>query len=101
MPHAVAMSALTPVTREMVSRPERSVMWTKVSLKEAKIRATPKTSSPCATVSPCLRDFQWLLVTNLADLGSELDVLLRSAGDLLLGRHVGGNMAFLDLTGDS
>lgn len=25
---------------------ERSVTWTKVSLKEAKIRATPKTSSP-------------------------------------------------------
>jgi hypothetical protein len=27
--------------------------------------------------------------TNLADLGSKLDVLLRSALDLLLGRHVG------------
>lgn len=27
----------------------------------------------------------------LADLGSELDVLLRSAGNLLLGRHFGGN----------
>lgn len=27
----------------MVSLPERSVTWTKVSLKEAKIRATPKT----------------------------------------------------------
>ena len=30
-------------------------------------------------------------MTNLADLGSELDVLLRSAGNLLLGRHFGGN----------
>ena len=89
------MSALTPVTREMVSRPERSVMWTKVSLKEAKIRATPKTSSPCAAVSPCRRDFQCLLVTHLANLGSELDVLLGSAGNLLLGRHVGGIMGFL------
>jgi len=28
---------------------ERSVTWTKVSLKEAKIRATPKTSSPGGT----------------------------------------------------
>ena len=28
---------------------ERSVTWTKVSLKEAKIRATPKTSSPVET----------------------------------------------------
>jgi hypothetical protein len=27
--------------------------------------------------------------TNLADLGSQLDVLLRTALDLLLGRHVG------------
>lgn len=26
-----------PVTREMVSLPDRSVMWTKVSLKEAKM----------------------------------------------------------------
>lgn len=28
-------------------------------------------------------------VTDLADLGSKLDVLLRTALDLLLGRHVG------------
>lgn len=41
-----SLSALTfipPVTLAMVSLPERSVTWTKVSLKEAKIRATPKT----------------------------------------------------------
>ena len=79
----------------MVSRPERSVIWTKVSLKEAKIRATPKTSSPCTAVSSSSLVVQCLLFTNLADLGSELDVLLGSAGDLLLGRHVGGIEGFL------
>jgi hypothetical protein len=41
-----ALTFMPPVTREMVSRPDRSVMWTKVSLKDAKMRATPKTSSP-------------------------------------------------------
>ena len=35
----------------MVSLPERSVMWTKVSLKEAKMCATPNTSSPSLTLS--------------------------------------------------
>jgi hypothetical protein len=34
---------------QMVSRPERSVTWTKVSLKEAKMCATPNTSSPSRT----------------------------------------------------
>lgn len=32
--------------------PERSVTWTKVSLKDAKMCATPKTSSPSATCGP-------------------------------------------------
>jgi hypothetical protein len=65
-----ALTFMPPVTRQMVSRPlespvlacepllvciyfyggcrthERSVTWTKVSLNEAKMRATPKTSSP-------------------------------------------------------
>lgn len=36
----------------MVSLPERSVIWTKVSLKEAKMWATPKTFSPSATWGP-------------------------------------------------
>merc|ERR1712080_310861 len=47
-----ALTFMPPVTREMVSRPERSVTWTKVSLKEAKMRATPKTSSPSRTWGP-------------------------------------------------
>jgi hypothetical protein len=61
-------------------------MWTKVSLKDAKMRATPKTSSPCG-LSVCallgLRDGN----AHLADLGAQLDVLRRTALDLLLGRH--------------
>ena len=36
---------------QMVSLPERSVMWTKVSLKEAKMCATPNTSSPSLTLN--------------------------------------------------
>jgi hypothetical protein len=36
--------------------------------------------------------------TNLADLGTKLDVLLRTALDLLLGRHVGCELV-IDLTG--
>lgn len=42
-----SLSALTfmpPVTREMVSLPSMEVTWTKVSLNEAKMWATPKTS---------------------------------------------------------
>lgn len=34
--------------------------------------------------------------TDLADLGSQLDVLLRTALDLLLGRHVLGCVLVLD-----
>ena len=41
-----------PVTREIVSLPDKSVTWTKVSLKEAKMWATPKTVSPSATWGP-------------------------------------------------
>lgn len=41
-----------PVTRAIVSRPDKSVTWTKVSLKEAKMWATPKTSSPSRTWGP-------------------------------------------------
>jgi hypothetical protein len=37
---------------QIVSLPERSVTWTKVSLKEAKMCATPKTSSPSRTWGP-------------------------------------------------
>ena len=36
---------------QMVSLPERSVMWTKVSLNEAKMCATPNTSSPSLTLN--------------------------------------------------
>lgn len=36
----------------MVSLPDRSVTWTKVSLNDAKMCATPKTSSPSATWGP-------------------------------------------------
>lgn len=76
----------------------RSVTWTKVSLKEAKIRATPKTSSPVkmegfvsshkfTRAGHCdgWTRGDWL---TLADLRSEGDVLLRRARGLSLGRHV-------------
>ena len=41
-----ALTFIPPVTRHMVSRPDRSVMCTNVSLNEANMWATPKTSSP-------------------------------------------------------
>ena len=41
-----ARTFIPPVTRTMVSRPVKSVTWTKVSLKEANMWATPKTNSP-------------------------------------------------------
>ena len=103
---------MPPVTREMVSRPERSVMWTKVSLKEAKILATPKTSSPCSYgqfgLGAGIRDRlasrtwgpSWVEVSIYqcahAFRCSYLDVLLRTALDLLLGRHVGCGLLFDD-----
>ena len=83
----------------------RSVTWTKVSLKEAKIRATPKTSSPVDRkhrISAILVQFvrvasfmrasaekehsaQQLTFT---DLRAERDVLGGGALDLLLGCHL-------------
>lgn len=66
-----ALTFIPPVTREMVSRPDRSVMWTKVSLKEAKMRATPKTSSPYMKLIRNHSSFMWAS-TCLADLGSKL-----------------------------
>jgi hypothetical protein len=41
-----------PVTRTMVSRPDRSVTCTNVSLKDANMCATPNTSSPSRTCGP-------------------------------------------------
>jgi hypothetical protein len=64
----------------------RSVTWTKVSLKDAKMRATPKTSSP----EDWVRDMSnriWLDLT-FSDLGTQRDVLGGGALDLLLGRHL-------------
>ena len=43
---------MPPVTRHKVSLPDRSVTCTKVSLKEAKICATPNTSSPSRVAGP-------------------------------------------------
>lgn len=43
---------MPPVMRTSVSLPDRSVTWMKVSLKEAKMWATPKTYSPSRTVGP-------------------------------------------------
>ena len=44
-----AFTFIPPVTRQMVSLPERSVTWTKVSLKDAKMWHTPNTFYPSAT----------------------------------------------------
>jgi hypothetical protein len=41
-----------PVIRTMVSFPDKSVTWTKVSLKDAKMCATPNTSSPSRICGP-------------------------------------------------
>jgi len=46
------MEEYEPVTRLIVSFPDRSVMCTKVSLNDAKMCATPKTNSPSATWGP-------------------------------------------------
>jgi len=85
-------------------------MWTKVSLKEAKILATPKTSSPCLYGQYSLRvGIRGRLASrtwgpSCAEVsihcfrkspgGSYLDVLLRTALDLLLGRHVDCGLLF-------
>merc|ERR1711971_513359 len=47
-----ALTFIPPETRVMVSFPERSVTWTKVSLYEAYKWQTPKTFSPSATCGP-------------------------------------------------
>lgn len=47
-----ALTFMPPVTRTRVSLPDRSVMCTNVSLKLAKMWATPKTCSPSRTVGP-------------------------------------------------
>jgi hypothetical protein len=80
-----ALTFMPPVTREIVSRPDRSVMWTKVSLKEAKMRATPKTSSPSRTWGPSCELLE--VVDTEVWRNSYLDVLGGRALDLLLGRH--------------
>lgn len=70
---------------------ERSVTWTKVSLKDAKMRATPKTSSPVLRVSLIFFLCTFLPVKlTLSDLRTKRDVLGGSAFDLLLGRHCDG-----------
>ena len=67
----------------------RSVTWTKVSLNEAKMRATPKTSSPSRTWGPSCKSRQYgvrwrACRRNAAFSGaSYLDVLLRTALDLI------------------
>ena len=45
-----ALTFMPPVTRTSVSLPDRSVTWTKVSLNEAKMWQTPKTTSPSRMV---------------------------------------------------
>lgn len=55
---------------------DRSVTWTKVSLKEAKIRATPKTSSPEKNRQYGQADKKVVdLVLTIADLGTKRHVL--------------------------
>lgn len=69
----------------------RSVTWTKVSLKEAKIRATPKTSSPVKMEgflsvhysAPHQGLEEFIISRTLTGLGAEGDVLLSRAGGLL------------------
>jgi hypothetical protein len=78
----------------------RSVTWTKVSLKDAKILATPKTSSPVALLALCNAKTadgkggdiagsrlgksleEWEIFT-ISDLGAEGDVLLGGACSFL------------------
>jgi hypothetical protein len=65
----------------------RSVTWTKVSLKEAKIRATPKTISP---VTNKVNNSEFTIAfgaQTFANLRAEGDILRGGAFDLLFGRH--------------
>jgi hypothetical protein len=64
----------------------RSVTWTKVSLKEAKIRATPKTISPITQVSKS--GLRTAVMSTFANLRAQGDVLRGRTFDLLLGRHL-------------
>ena len=59
--------------------------WTKVSLKDAKIRATPNTSSPFGVSALDIFMGSWKFRT-ISDLGTEGDVLLRGT-DGFLWRH--------------
>ena len=46
------MTFMPPVTRTRVSRPDRSVTCTNVSLNDAKMCATPKSVSPSVSLGP-------------------------------------------------
>ena len=58
---------------QIVSLPDRSVIWTNVSLKEAKMWATPKTSSPSRTCGP-----SWTWTSSLASFFPFLGAILWS-----------------------
>jgi hypothetical protein len=70
------------------------VTWTKVSLKDAKIRATPKTNSPRSLSALDIFMGSWKFRT-ISDLGTEGDVLLRGT-DGFLWRH-GALLSMLQL----
>lgn len=60
-------------------------------MKDAKIRATPKTSSPSkggVSVLVVVRFEPLDSILTFPDLRAQLDVLSRGAGGLLLGRHL-------------
>lgn len=64
----------------------RSVTWTKVSLKEAKIRATPKTRRPIKVLTHLSHHVAGQIGRTVSGQGAERDVLLGRGGSLL-GRH--------------
>lgn len=71
----------------------RSVTWTKVSLNEANIRATPKTSSPwegqnAKVVTGGRRKRRGRTILTVSNLRPQRYVLGSCAFDLLFGRHV-------------
>lgn len=71
--------------------------WTKVSLNEANIRATPKTSSPvwgmiyesesCEGIFGAGVGARWGIILTISNLRTKRDVLGGGALDLLLGGH--------------
>ena len=63
-------------------------MWTKVSLKDAKLSFVSTYRSGRKNIYSHAGNAENELA--LTDLGSQLDVLLRTALDLLLGRHFAG-----------